>query len=106
MQSYDCTCCFMWEFSHTEEGKNNQAFQSKRLKRESGAIRDEVEGGWNTRCKGDLHDVCFEPEFTGISITDGEMDRAYGTHGKEEKDMQVCGGNSQRKDVPVRNIKA
>ena len=47
--------------------KINQAFESKRLKRESGAIREEVGGGWNTRRKEELHDVCFAPNITGIS---------------------------------------
>jgi len=42
----------------------------------------------------------------GYQITESEMDRAYGTHGKEEKGIQVCGGNSKRKDVPVHNLKA
>jgi len=51
--------------------------------------------------------MCVSSQISpGYQITEGEMDRAYGTHGKEEKGMQVCGGNSQRKDVPVRNIKA
>lgn len=47
--------------------KINQVFESKRLKKESGVIREEVVGGWNTRRKEELHDVCFEPDITGIS---------------------------------------
>jgi hypothetical protein len=47
--------------------KINQAFESKRLKRESGAIREEVVCGWNTWRKEELHDVCFVPNITGIS---------------------------------------
>jgi hypothetical protein len=34
------------------------------------------------------------------------MDRACGMQGKEEKGIQVCGGNSKCEDVPVHNIKA
>lgn len=57
----------MWEFSHTYEGKKiNQAFESKRLKRESGTIREEVVGGWNTRRKEELL-VCFVSNISGIS---------------------------------------
>lgn len=41
----------------------------------------------------------------GYQITESEMDREYGTHRKEGKDIQVSGGNSKHKDVPVHNIK-
>jgi len=46
--------------------KISQAFESKRLKRESGAIREEAVEGWNTQRKKELHDVCFAPNITGI----------------------------------------
>jgi hypothetical protein len=47
--------------------KINQAFESKRLKRESGVTREEAVGGWNTRRKEELHDVCFASNIAGIS---------------------------------------
>ena len=49
--------------------------------------------------------MCVSRQISlGYRITEGEMDRAYGTDGKEEKGIQVCGGNSKRKDVPLHNI--
>jgi hypothetical protein len=89
--------CETWPLTLREEHRL-RVFQNRVLRRIFGPKRDIVTGEWRKLHSEELHILYLSPNIIR-QIKSRRMNRACGTHGREEESVQGFGEKARRKDT-------